>query len=127
MGPFSGILGKVLPVVGVISLIVAAVHILRDNLDKVREVVERVFGKAGLDVFNGIVDAITNIGETIRNIFTDGNLGGARPVSYTHLFVLKSPLEMIVYPDSTAPYYLGEMMTKWTMPIIESEVQQIWQ
>lgn len=77
-GPFSGILGKVLPVVGVISLIVAAVQILRDNLDKVREVVERVFGKAGLDVFNGIVDAITNIGDTIRNIFTDGNLGGAR-------------------------------------------------
>ena len=78
LGPFSGILGKALPVVGVISLIVAAVQILRDNLDKVREVVERVFGKAGLDVFNGIVDAITNIGDTIRNIFTDGNLGGAR-------------------------------------------------
>lgn len=78
LGPFSGILGKVLPVVGVISLIVAAVQILRDNLDKVREVVERVFGKAGLDVFNGIVDTITNIGDTIRNIFTDGNLGGAR-------------------------------------------------
>lgn len=78
LGPFSGILGKVLPVVGVISLIVAAVQILRDNLDKVREVVERVFGKAWLDVFNGIVDAITNIGDTIRNIFTDGNLGGAR-------------------------------------------------
>lgn len=78
LGPFSGILGKVLPVVGVISLIVAAVQILRDNLDKVREVIERVFGKAGLEVFNGIVDAITNIGDTIRNIFTDGNLGGAR-------------------------------------------------
>lgn len=78
LGPFSGLLGKVLPVVGVISLIVAAVQILRDNLDKVREVVEQVFGKAGLDVFNGIVDAITNIGDTIRNIFTDGNLGGAR-------------------------------------------------
>ena len=49
----------------------------------------------------------------------DGVVGGQ--------FVLKSPLEMIVYPDSTAPYYLGEMMTTWTMPIIESEVQQIWQ
>ena len=42
-------------------------------------------------------------------------------------FMLKPPLEMIVYPDSTAPYYLGEMMTEWTMPIIESEVQRIWQ
>ena len=78
MGPFSGILGKVLPVVGVISLIVAAVQILRDNLDKVREVVGRVFGDAGLVIFDKVVAAITNIGDTIRNVFTDGNLGGAR-------------------------------------------------
>lgn len=78
LGPFSGILGKVLPVVGVISLIVAAVQILRDNLDKVREVVGRVFGDAGLVIFDKVVAAITSIGDTIRNIFTDGNLGGAR-------------------------------------------------
>ena len=78
LGPFSGILGKVLPVVGVISLIVAAVQILRDNLDKVREVVGRVFGGAGLVIFDKVVAAITNIGDTIRNVFTDGNLGGAR-------------------------------------------------
>lgn len=78
LGPFSGVLGKVLPVVGVISLIVAAVQILRDNLDKVREVVGRVFGDAGLVIFDKVVAAITNIGDTIRNIFTDGNLGGAR-------------------------------------------------
>ena len=78
LGPFSGILGKVLPVVGVISLIVAAVQILRDNLDKVREVVGRVFGDAGLVIFDKVVAAITNISDTIRNVFTDGNLGGAR-------------------------------------------------
>ena len=78
LGPFSGILGKVLPVVGVISLIVAAVQILRDNLDKVREVVSRVFGDAGLVIFDKVVAVITNIGDTIRNVFTDGNLGGAR-------------------------------------------------
>lgn len=42
-------------------------------------------------------------------------------------FLLKPPLEMIVYPDSTPPYYLGEMMTEWQMPIIESEVQSVWQ
>lgn len=78
LGPFSGILGKVLPVVGVISLIVAAVQILRDNLDKVREVVGRVFGDAGLVILDKVVAVITNIGDTIRNVFTDGNLGGAR-------------------------------------------------
>ena len=78
LGPFSGVLGKVLPVVGVISLIVAAVQILRDNLDKVREVVGRVFGDAGLVIFDKVVAAITNIGDTLRNVFTDGNLGGAR-------------------------------------------------
>lgn len=42
-------------------------------------------------------------------------------------FMLKPPLEMIVYPDSTPPYYLGEMMSEWKMPIIESEVQSLWQ
>lgn len=78
LGPFSGILGKVLPVVGVISLIVAGIQILRDNLDKVREVVGKVFGEAGLVVFDKAVAAITNIGNTIKGIFTDGNLGGAR-------------------------------------------------
>lgn len=78
LGPFGGILGKILPVVGVITLIISAVQILRDNLDKVREVVGRVFGEAGLVVFDKVVAAVTNIGNTIKNIFTDGNLGGAR-------------------------------------------------
>jgi len=42
-------------------------------------------------------------------------------------FMLKPPLEMIVYPDATPPYYLGEMITEWVMPTIESEVQNVWQ
>jgi hypothetical protein len=37
-------------------------------------------------------------------------------------FLIKSPLEMIVYPDNTEPYYLGEMITNWILPNIESEV-----
>ena len=39
----------------------------------------------------------------------------------------KYPLEYIVYPDSTQPYYLGEMITNWSMPTIEREVTDIWQ
>lgn len=35
----------------------------------------------------------------------------------------EQPLEMIVYPDSTSPYYLGEMMTEWSLPPIRSRCQ----
>lgn len=36
-------------------------------------------------------------------------------------FSIKRPVEYIVYPDSTAPYYLGEMMTLWEIPPIRRE------
>ena len=42
-------------------------------------------------------------------------------------FVLQNPLEYIIYPDSTQPYYLGEMITNWSIPTIEREVTDIWQ
>lgn len=42
-------------------------------------------------------------------------------------FVLHNPLEYIVYPDSTEPYFLGEMITNWSIPTIEREVTDIWQ
>ena len=42
-------------------------------------------------------------------------------------FVLYNPLEYIVYPDSTEPYFLGEMITNWSIPTIEREVTDIWQ
>ncbi len=37
-------------------------------------------------------------------------------------FLLRKPLEYIVYPDDTQPFFLGEMMTIWEMPIINREV-----
>lgn len=41
-------------------------------------------------------------------------------------FVLQKPLEYIVYPDSTQPYYLGEMVTNWSIPTIKREVEETW-
>ena len=32
----------------------------------------------------------------------------------------------IVYPDDTAPYYMGEMITEWKMPPVEREGWNIW-
>lgn len=78
LGPFGGIFGKIFPVVGVVMLIISAIQILRNNLDKVRDVVEKVFGKAGLEVFNKAVAFIGNIGNAIKNVFSDGGIQGIR-------------------------------------------------
>lgn len=40
-------------------------------------------------------------------------------------FVLLPPLEFIVYPDNTAPYFFGELYTTWSMPTITREVLDV--
>ena len=78
LGPLGGIAGKFLPIIGVITTIIAVVQILRKNFDKVREAVGNIFGEKGLEIFDKIVAVITNVGETIKGIFSDGNIGVAR-------------------------------------------------
>ena len=41
-------------------------------------------------------------------------------------FVLQKPLEYIIYPESPQPYYLGEMITNWSIPTIKREVEETW-
>ena len=35
---------------------------------------------------------------------------------------LQNSFEQLIYPDDTAPYYAGEMMSNWKMPAVEREV-----
>lgn len=35
-------------------------------------------------------------------------------------------IEQLVYPDDTAPFYLGEMMSVWKMPRITQEEPSVW-
>ena len=37
-----------------------------------------VFGEKGLEIFDKIVAVVTSVGETIKGVFSDGNLGAAR-------------------------------------------------
>ncbi len=78
LGPLGGIAGKFLPIIGIITTIIAVVQILRKNFDKVREAVGNIFGEKGLEIFDKIVAVITNVGETIKGVFSDGNIGAAR-------------------------------------------------
>ena len=42
-------------------------------------------------------------------------------------FCLKYPFEYIIYQDTTPPYFIGEIMTVWSVPAIEREVPGLWQ
>ena len=35
---------------------------------------------------------------------------------------LEAGLETLVYPDDTAPYFVGEMISTWKLPLVEREV-----
>ena len=35
---------------------------------------------------------------------------------------LRDGLEILIYPDDTAPYYAGEMLSTWILPAVEREV-----
>lgn len=78
LGPLGGIAGKVLPVVGVITTIITVIQMVRTHLDEIRSFIQKTFGDEALAVFNKVVDVITNIGDTIKGVFSDGNIGAAR-------------------------------------------------
>ena len=39
---------------------------------------------------------------------------------------LVAGLESIIYPEDTAPYYAGEMVSTWILPAIQREVRSPW-
>ena len=57
----------------------------------------------------------------LLNLLTRIRLAFLRDGSIQDRYLLKMPLEMIIYPDNTAPYYLGEIMSEWTLPPIKTE------
>lgn len=78
LGPLGGIAGKLFPVVGIVTGVITAVQLLRNHFDEVRAAIGRIFGEGGLAVFDKIVTVVTTVGETIKGVFSDGNLGAAR-------------------------------------------------
>ena len=98
LGPLGGIAGKFLPVIGVVTTIIAAVQILRKNFDKVREAVGNIFGEKGLEIFDKIVAVITNVGETIKGVFTEGLNGAAELIG--EKFGVKGELVVLKFAEA---------------------------
>lgn len=81
-GPLAGIFGSILssalPIVAVVSSIIAVISIMGDHLDDVRTVIGNVFGEQGLAVFDGAKAAIQNVGNTIAQAFSPEKLATVR-------------------------------------------------
>ena len=41
-------------------------------------------------------------------------------------FLLRKPLEWIVYPEDTNPYFFGELMSVWEMPAVRREINALF-
>ena len=74
----GGIVGKALPIIGIITTIITAFKMLKDHLQEVRNFIQRTFGDEALAVFDKIIAVITSVGDTIRNAFSDGNISAVR-------------------------------------------------
>lgn len=81
-GPLTGIFGSILssalPIVAVVSSIIAVISIMGDHLDDVRAAIGNVFGEQGLAVFDGAKAAIQNVGDTIAQAFSPEKLATVR-------------------------------------------------
>lgn len=81
-GPLAGIFGSILssalPIVAVVSSIIAVISIMGDHLDDVRTAIGNVFGEQGLAVFDGAKAAIQNVGDTIVQAFSPEKLATVR-------------------------------------------------
>lgn len=74
---FGSLFAGALPIVGVISGIIAVVSILGDHLEDIRGIVGSVFGDAGLAVFDSFIGTLQNVGGFITGLFADGGVAAA--------------------------------------------------
>lgn len=74
---FGGLLSGALPIVGVVSGIIAVVSILGDHLEDIRGIIGSVFGEKGLAVFDTFTGGLQRVGDFITGLFADGGVATA--------------------------------------------------
>lgn len=68
-GGFMSLLGTFGPVITGIGTIVAAVSLLGDHFEDIRNIVGTVFGEGGLAIFDKFTGKIAGIGDTVKQVF----------------------------------------------------------
>lgn len=73
-GVLSTLLGPIAPIAAIIIGIVVAVQLLINNLEAVRGVVEKVFGKAGVQAFDAIVNSVKGVADAVKGMFSSDGI-----------------------------------------------------
>lgn len=74
---FGGLVSGALPIVGVISSIIAVVSILGDHLEDIRGIIQSVFGDKGVAIFDKFIGVLQQVGDFITGLFQDGGVAAA--------------------------------------------------
>lgn len=74
---FGGIAGKILPVIRAITVAITVFKLVKDHLQEIRGFIKKTFGNETLAVFDKVIAVITSVGEAIKSVFSDGNIGAA--------------------------------------------------
>ena len=92
------------------------VKFLTGTDDKVR-IIFAVYSENGQDGPLALLNLMLRVRSELKKA---GAVGGGQ-------FVLEMPLEYIVYQDTTPPYYMGEMVTNWSLPVVQRDVAAVLQ
>lgn len=74
---FGPLLSGAVPVVAAITGVIAVVDILSEHMDGVRDIVERIFGEKGVQVFDTFMGKLSAVGDFISGLFQDGGVANA--------------------------------------------------
>ena len=112
---FGSLLSGALPIVGVISGIIAVVSILGDNLEGIRNIIGNIFGEQGVAVFDSFTGALGKVGEFFNGLFAEGGVASA-------LAPLREGIANLFGPDAASAFDGATTILQSVMGVIQQLV-----
>lgn len=110
----------------IINRIVTSQSVGRPGEDRERTCdVDTVFAVYCEDETEGARMLIQLFDKIEFDLINAGGIGGTNG-GITYELIREQPIEFMIYPEDTAPYFMGEMMTHWRLPPIEQEMPKLW-
>lgn len=127
-GAFGVIGGKILPIVGVITTVITVFKLVKEHLQEIRGFIRKTFGDEALAVFDKVVAIISTVGETIKSIFSSGNIGASEKIQEVFgdkgTAVFEKLIGILKSVISVAKQIVGFIVT-YVVPIVEQVLKVI--